>query len=395
MRYLNLENMQLNQFLRAARRSLLITTTATLLAIPAVDASAQVSNLSVRAMAANISSGSFQSYETEGINILKGLKPDIVAIQEFKAFTGSSGSTNLVDIQNLVSNAFGTNFYFYKEVAAGYSIPNGIISRWPFVTNGSWVDSDTGVNDRGFAWARIDLPGTNDLYVVSVHLKASNTSGPPSDASRRAAQAAELKNRITTSFPANAWIIVAGDMNLYTESEGAIITFKTFLSDSPVPADQNGGTNTNAGRSERYDRVLPGFSLTNMIVPVVLPSHTFNNGLVFDSRVYTPLSDVPPVVSGDSGVSGMQHMAVVKNFLLPVYVASGPPAIAPTLSTPGLAGNQFIFQLTGTATSNYVVQVSTNLALSNWLSLQTNAAPFWFTNPIAQPQQFYRGTVAP
>jgi hypothetical protein len=54
-----------------------------------------------------------------------------------------------------------------------------------------------------------------------------------------------------------------------------------------------------------------------------------------------------------------------------------------------------IFQLSGTTASNYVVQVSTNLATGNWQTLQTNAAPFWFTNPLAHPQQFFRGAVAP
>src|SRR6185436_12987054 len=177
----------------------------------------------------------------------------------------------------------------------------------------------TGVNDRGFAWARIDLPGTNDLYVVSVHLKAG---GGPSDESRRAAEALELKDLITTNFPANAWIIVAGDMNLFSDTEASIVTFKTFLSDEPVPADQNGDVDTNASRAERYDRVLPSFAMTNRLVPLVMPSRTYTNGLVFDSRVYTPLAEVAPVQFGDSGATNMQHMAVVKAFNVPFTVTN-------------------------------------------------------------------------
>ena len=45
-------------------------------------------------------------------------------------------------------------------------------------------------------------------------------------------------------------------MNIYDQSEGAVSTFATFLSDTRVPADQNGDSDTNASRSERYDRVL-------------------------------------------------------------------------------------------------------------------------------------------
>ena len=44
---------------------------------------------------------------------------------------------------------------------------------------------------------------------------------------------------------------------------------------------------------------------------------TFDDGLVVDTRVYTPLSDIAPAQEGDSGASGMQHMAVVRDFLIP------------------------------------------------------------------------------
>jgi hypothetical protein len=55
-------------------------------------------------------------------------------------------------------------------------------------------------------------------------------------------------------------------MNLYSDIEPAIVALTTFLSDSPVPSDQSGDEDTNAGRAERYDRVLPSFSLTNLLV---------------------------------------------------------------------------------------------------------------------------------
>ncbi|MEJ0089365.1 MAG: hypothetical protein WDM80_06420 [Limisphaerales bacterium] len=64
----------------------------------------------------------------------------------------------------MVDIGFGTNFFYYREPISG--IPNGIISRYPMINSGYWVD--TLVANRGFAWAQIDLPGTNDLYVVSV-----------------------------------------------------------------------------------------------------------------------------------------------------------------------------------------------------------------------------------
>ncbi len=348
------------------------------------------SNVTVRVVAANLTSGSNQRYESAGLNILKGLKADIVTLQEFNV-SNSFGVNTTPALSNMVATTFGSNFVYYRE--SGYSIPNGIISRHPILASGSWVDSDPGVNDRGFAWARIDVPGTNDLYVVSVHLKASSGSA---NEVRRAAQAAELKGLINSNFPPNAWIIVAGDMNIYDQSEGAVSTFATFLSDAPVPADQNGDSDTNASRSERYDRVQLSFSMTNLLVSVVLPSRTYENGLVFDSRVYTSLTDVAPVVVGDSAVSNMQHMAVVRDFRIPLATAN-PPALPPALSTPILSGGLFQFHLTGSAGSNYIVQAATDPIAADWVSLRTNAAPFTFevSNVSSFPQRFYRGLVAP
>jgi len=346
------------------------------------------SNVAIRVMAANLTSGNQQSYEAPGIRIFQGLKPDIVAMQEFRY----GGSTASNDLRTLVNTAFGTSYSFYREpYTANGDLPNGIVSRYPILTSGSWVDSDTGVNNRGFAWARIDVPGTNDLYVVSVHLKAGS-----SDATRRTAEASEIKALISTNFPPNAWIIVAGDMNIYDQSEGAVATFATFLSDSPVPADQNGDPETNAARAERYDRVLMSFSLTNRLVPLTMSDSTYNNGLVFDSRVYTPLSEVPPVQSGDSGVSGMQHMAVARDFRI-VLPGGVPPVLPPVLTNLAIISGQFQFQVTGSIGTNYIVQAATDLGLSNWVALRTNAAPFTFveSNVFTRPQRFYRGLVAP
>lgn len=278
-----------------------------------------LTNFTVRVLAANLTSGTDQKYETPGLNILAGLKPDVVAIQEF-----NYSNNTTAQIREMIDSTLGTNFVYFREANAGYSIPNGVISRHPFLASGSWVDSDSGVNDRGFAWARIDLPGTNDLYVVSVHLKANSDS-----AARRAAQASELKALISTNFPANAWIIVAGDFNLHSDTEAALVTLKTFLSDSPIPVDLNGDPDTNRGRDERYDRVLASFSLTNTLTPVLMPSRTLPNGLVFVSTNYMPLSDVVPIRYSDSTANGMQHMGVVKDFRIPCTVTdpATPPAI--------------------------------------------------------------------
>ena len=84
----------------------------------------------------------------------------------------------------------------------------------------------------------------------------------------------------------------------------------------------------------------------------------------------------------------------VQGVVAPVVVA-GPPASAPSFSALSFAGNQFQFMLDGTAGSNYVVQTATNLIAPVWFSLETNAAPFTFTDTNGCPQRFYRAIVAP
>src|SRR5262249_49536624 len=75
-----------------------------------------------------------------------------------------------------------------------------------------------------------------------------------------------------------------------------------------------------------YDYVLPSFAMTNTLTNVVFASHSFSNGLVFDSSVYTPLSDVSPVQSADSHMA--QHMGVLKDFRITYAISnSSAPSI--------------------------------------------------------------------
>ena len=131
---------------------------------------------------------------------------------------------------------------------------------------------------------------------------------------------------------------------------------------SAIPALQNVGAGTNVT-----------FRIVNFGA-----TGTGGNWYIYDVGASTAL---------DFALSGSVASVVVTN----------PPAAAPLLTSPALVGGQFQFTLAGTAGTNYVVQVSTNLAGSNWTGLQTNAAPFLFseTNAAAFPRRFYRGVLAP
>jgi hypothetical protein len=315
------------------------------------------------------------------------LKPDVVAIQEF-----NFNNNTPADFRAMVDTAFGTNFVYFREnFTANGPIPNGVISRFPIAASGSWADTVQSQPNRGYAWAQIHLPGTNDLYVVSVHFLTSS-------ATARASEATNLKALIQANFPSNAWIVVAGDLNADTRTEAAMITFGSFLSDNPVPTDAEIGGNsfTSINRNHPHDYLLPSFSFTNLMSASVFPSHSFSKGLVFDSRVYAPLSDVAPVQFGDS--SNAQHMAVLKDFKISWLATNSLRPLPATLSGAALnASRQFHFTVTGSLGSNYVVQGSTNLSGGQWLSLQTNASPFTFveTNSGSYSQQFYRAAVLP
>jgi len=334
-------------------------------------------SLTFRVMAANLNDNS-QTYEAYALRIFQGLKPDVVAIQEFN-YLGNS----VADFRAMLNVNFGTNFVYYRESGAGYSIPNGVISRWPIVQSGTWEDTDTGVNNRGYAWARIDLPGTNDLYVVSVHLKADNSS-----AARRAAEAAEIKSLIQTNLPTNAWIVVAGDFNIHSSGEQALATFKTFLSDSPIPHDGTASADpdTNAGRDERYDYVLPSFTFDTNRVATVIGTRSFPNGLVFDSRLYAPLTDVAPVQQADSGLA--QHMAVVKDFRISYTVTNLVTVPQPLLRI--VSTN--VFRWSGVSNLSY--RVLSSSSLSNFTQTGTSTSTstnYFFTNsaPLTN-QRFFR-----
>ena len=275
-------------------------------------------------VAANITSGNGQAYEAEGTRIFQGLKPDVVMIQEFNV-----NSNNSTDLRNWVTSTFGSEFSYSRENSG--AIPNGVISRWPIVSSGSW--DDTTISDRGFAWARINIPGDKNLWVVSIHLKASNASA---DLTQRQSQAQQLVTYIRANVPADDYLLIGGDCNTYSYTEDCLGTLGGIVDVSaPRPVDQAGDPDTNSGRSSPYDWVLAEPELDSLETPVKIGALSFANGLVFDSRKFTPLSSVDPVLVGDSGATNMQHMAVVRAFAVPalelltVTASSSNPTLVP------------------------------------------------------------------
>jgi endonuclease/exonuclease/phosphatase family metal-dependent hydrolase len=258
--------------------------------------------VSIRIVAANLSSGPSQSYQDPGIRILQGLQPDIVLIQEFD-YLGSS----LDDLREFIERSVGADFSFARIQAPGITLPNGVISRWPIAALGSW--EDTVVSNRNFLWARIPLPSGHSLWCVSVHWKSGGSS-----TSDRREQARQLVDHIARDVPDGDLLVVGGDLNTQGPNETSMLPLVGVVSFSHIPVDEDGNRNTNAPRNRPYDWVLPDEDLELYHVPVRLAGIAFPHGLVFDSRVFS--APVPPVQPEDSGAVNMQHMAVVKDFVI-------------------------------------------------------------------------------
>lgn len=252
----------------------------------------------LRLVAGNITSGNGQSYDPgHGIRIFKGTRPDIALVQELNYTAGDRA---------FVDAAFGSEFQYIKGTG---NIPNGVVSRYPILDGGEWDDPQVG--DRGFAWARIDVPGPTDLWAVSVHLLTRSSSA-------RDSEARVIRAAIQQVVPEGAWVVIGGDFNTDSRTESALNTLSSVVvTKGPFPVDHRNNGNTNASRGKPYDWVLVSENLDAREIPVEIGNSSFPNGLVVDTRVYSPISELAPAQSSDSGASSMQHMAVVRDFDIP------------------------------------------------------------------------------
>ena len=123
--------------------------------------------LHIRFVAANLTSGRYQSYTLgHGIRLMAGCVGDIYLVQEFN-YENNSAS----DFREMTNDVCGAECDY--SVGNG-QIPNGVISRWPIVESGYWDDPN--ISNRDLDWARIDIPGPKDLFAISVHLHTSPSS---------------------------------------------------------------------------------------------------------------------------------------------------------------------------------------------------------------------------
>lgn len=254
--------------------------------------------LNLRIVTGNLSSGRYQKYDDgPGARIFQGLKPDIALIQEFRV-----GESSETEIRSWVQSVFGSSFSYYRE---DKELPNGIVSRYPVVASGFWPDAE--MPNRDFAWARIALPNQQHLLVVSVHLSASKEP-------KRRAQTKALADYCKKNLTKDDWLVIGGDFNTQVRNESCIKSLAPFVEIGlPYPADEAGNENTNANRRKPTDWLLVGKPLQALSIPNLL---TNQGDLVFDTRVFTNLEKVSPALATDSAAEQMQHMAILRDFVI-------------------------------------------------------------------------------
>ncbi|MBP9085845.1 MAG: hypothetical protein KBG15_06985, partial [Kofleriaceae bacterium] len=261
--------------------------------------------VALRIVAGNLTSGNLPNYDGgHGARIFAALHPDIVLIQEM-----NSGDNSATALRSFVDATFGAGAYYAR--GAG-TIPNGVVSRFPIISAGEWTDSQ--IPNRTFVYARIDLPNSpRDLWAVSLHLSTNGTLRP--------LEADELIGLIQAEVPATDYLVLGGDLNTSLRNESAIMKLSAVVQTAvAAPVDQNGLNATNAPRNKPFDWVIADGDLQPFTVSTNIGGITAAAGFVFDTRLFSQAqldAGFAPALVGDSAATGMQHMAVARDFVMP------------------------------------------------------------------------------
>jgi hypothetical protein len=246
----------------------------------------------------------------ETVRIIQGLQPDVACIQEWYVDYPAD-----YDFSGWVSAAFGPEFVYHRA-SSGYQ-PNGIVSRWNILSSGSWPDLQRA--NYYHDWAVIDLPGDTNLQVVSVHLHSS-------DEGIRIEQIKDVIDYIEANFSNSHYVMINGDFNTANRTSQPIPTLLNsanwsgscwVTTSDGTPVDQVGGDDdTNLVRTSNYDWLIPNLLLGNSIMDLDLgeDSGVYAGGIVFDSRVFMPLSAVAPIQYGDTANGDQDHCPIMKSY---------------------------------------------------------------------------------
>jgi hypothetical protein len=105
----------------------------------------------------------------------------------------------------------------------------------------------------------------------------------------------------------------------------------------------------------------------------VIGSSIFPAGLVADTRVYSPISEISPALSSDSGATNMQHMGVIKDFLIPGDTVTASVTVGSPNGGESWAGGSS-HSITWTATGITNVKLEYTLDGSTWTAITSSTS---------------------
>ncbi|MFH0879961.1 MAG: choice-of-anchor D domain-containing protein, partial [Lentisphaerota bacterium] len=247
--------------------------------------------------------GGLHPFDVEAQRLLKLLRPDIVSLQEWRI------PSNMT-YRAFVDDVFGADYSYYldTEVDVTLGMPNGIVSRWPITASNEWTDAFIGYRDH--LHAKIDLPSSRALHLVSVHFAADPFGGPD-----RISEAMALTNYIANAgIPSDEYLVISGDLNLSNRTDTCLEILKNMVSDARKPTDRSGDEDTNVSANKPFDVVLPNAALESQQISYFYNGVEFTNGMIHDTRLWS--CHEFPALGEDTKFSNATHRPVMKVFSL-------------------------------------------------------------------------------
>jgi hypothetical protein len=170
---------------------------------------------------------------------------------------------------------------------------------------------------------------------------------------------------------------LAGSLLCATAANSQVLGSAT-ISWNASPSSSVAGYDIYYGTSSgNYTSAVPVSNVTNVTIRGLISGVTY----YFAAASYDSsgnISALSPEISGTVGSTSSSSAAAT---------------LTSALSSPG--GGQFSFTISGLSSGQYIVQASTDLV--NWVSLQTNVAPFNFVDSNAGQfsRRFYRTAYIP
>ncbi|MBE2278826.1 MAG: endonuclease/exonuclease/phosphatase family protein [Ignavibacteriaceae bacterium] len=263
--------------------------------------------------------------------------PDIVALQEMQSQAG------VVSFLNFVLN-FDSTTYTAGVFIDGPDTDNAIFfktSKFQFLENRVIKTSLRDIN--AFYLKYIETGDT--LLLISLHLKASNST---SDQQQRAREVDSLR-KFTNALAPGTPFFVLGDFNIYTANEQAYIKLKQIMPDveghfydplnmpgtwnsqiyaiyhTQSPRTRSFGGGSTGGMDDRFDMILFSKSVFEPGGITYVPNSTVaygNDGLHYNDSINRPPNTAVGQEIADALHNAADHIPVIVKVIIPVVTTS-------------------------------------------------------------------------